>query len=796
MFESEYTDTLLRLGYEPFPINGKIPFSGFMWKDNECTPENIALWKNQYPEGAGIAIKNCPAIDVDVYDVDTAIAMREFIKDRFGILGVILIRVGQKPKFLIPIRGNFDKKMMSDAYGNKEVGISRIELLSISQYWVAAGIHPGTKKPYKWIGDSIFNTPVSALVELTEDDILEIFEQFHAICELSGFPLYRKVTPDHEMACRDALDQMDVNVNSAVEKFKRECDLSALLAEKGFVPTGTTGQTPYGPSTHYTRPGKDHGNSVGLLDEVPGSYPQGTYPFSTEAGFPKTNQLFNAFSTLAWLFHWDGTSEMPDWTAAARDVRSRGFQDDIEEGDFIGQTPDSIDAVLAERLIWVMDKGEIVDTVQPRGINAYPYTAYTRTAMKFEPRNQRPFFPGTETRDERSPLTRWLENPKRKDVNTVDWQPVDEEIIGISGRATGTAYNCFYMPEWKPTDREDRITLLLNHIRYITGGIQDQYEYYLSWLAHIVGAPGIRPHVTPLLIAVAHGTGRGFIDKMLRYILGSWNCGDCTIDDLAGVGNKGQWDDYLYRTLFVTIPEARGTQNNLYEIDERLRDKLTNNNMFLNRKFGLNCQSDVFTRLSLSSNSKVPLILSHLDRRIFVFECREKPKGQAYYDTLYTMIEDPETLRQLYWYLRRWHNAHQWSAFGPVPLTQEKERLIQSSVDPVSDAIGVLVAQKDVPDLITFGRLKAELDFIMMSYFEQTDANLAGVKEGHLRAVLRNRFEQAYKGAKFRFPGCTGPVSAWIIRNEEQWLNASLSDIQDEMIRWGGRPLKNVNSAK
>lgn len=794
MFNSEYTDRLFSLGYEPFPISGKIPFPGFLWKDAQITQENIDFWKIQY-DNAGIAIRNRPAIDMDIYNKYVADAMREWFIKRFGADFAVLVRVGQPPKFLIPIRGDFDKKMISDAFGTKEEGISRIEVLSTQQYWVSHGIHPDTKAPYEWTHGSIVNTPIDQLPELTEDDIHEVFQVFKETCELYGVPLFRKTAPERDMAYADALNQMDRSANSAVDKFMNEADLAALLIEKGFTPTGTVGNTPFGPSTHYTRPGKDHGPSVGLLEAVEGAYPPGLYVWSTEAGFPITDKFYNAFAVLGYLFHQESGADGPDWTAACRDVRSRGFQDEIEEGDFIGLTPDSLDEVLVERLYWVQTSGEVVDTARPKGDNVYPYHIYKNSAANFEGRHERPFFPGTETRDNRTPVVRWLESPRRQDVDIVEWKPSAEStFVSASG---SLAYNCFQRPDWAPTKREDHLPIILNHLRFITGGVQDQYEYFLSWLAHLVSRPEQRPTVTMLLIAVAHGTGRGFVDQLMYYTLGSWNCGNTTVDQLAGVGTNGQWQDYLYRKLYVTIPEARGEKKNLYEIDDSIRDKLTTTNMYLNLKYGKNRQANIYARIIMSSNSKIPLILSEEDRRMVVFECREKPKGQNYYDALYSHIENPETIRQFVWFLRRWHEAHPWSPYGPVPLTDEKRRLIRSSVDPVGDAINVLLMRDGLPDLITFPRLKLELDAIQAEQAGDDDTfTVTGINPKHLATALQHRFEQAYQGKKIRLPGGGNPVALWIIKNESQWVTASLDECKQEMTKWDSIPTPNINYSR
>ena len=147
---------LLAAGYLPLPINGKVP-SIPGWQDIIATPAIIDRWIDQWPDSmsTGLLTKATPAIDIDIVHAQAAAAVEALAREHFEERGRILVRFGRAPKRAILFRTDepFKKIVRSFTYPNCDPKHPpKIEILAAGQQLVAAGIHPGTGKPYAWHG--------------------------------------------------------------------------------------------------------------------------------------------------------------------------------------------------------------------------------------------------------------------------------------------------------------------------------------------------------------------------------------------------------------------------------------------------------------------------------------------------------------------------------------------------------------------------------------------------------------------------------------------------------------------
>ncbi|WP_245412541.1 PriCT-2 domain-containing protein [Candidatus Liberibacter solanacearum] len=111
------------------------------------------------------------AFDIDSKDKKTA----DTFKDAFEIMhGKPLVRVGQKPKILIPFRmakeGIKKKKSPESHQGH-------LDILGGGQYFVAYNIHPKTKEEYTWTTPP-HSFKAEDLPLLSEEDVEHLFEFF------------------------------------------------------------------------------------------------------------------------------------------------------------------------------------------------------------------------------------------------------------------------------------------------------------------------------------------------------------------------------------------------------------------------------------------------------------------------------------------------------------------------------------------------------------------------------------------------------------------------------------------
>jgi putative DNA primase/helicase len=141
-------------GFSPIPTNGKRP-SMLGWQEKlATTADEITLWESLYPydTNTGVLAKLCPGLDIDITHPEAAAAVEALARKHFEEHGNILARTGLPPKVLIPLRTDEPFAKLLRAFTAPNGSTHKIEILSDGQQYVAFGIHPDTKAPYRWHG--------------------------------------------------------------------------------------------------------------------------------------------------------------------------------------------------------------------------------------------------------------------------------------------------------------------------------------------------------------------------------------------------------------------------------------------------------------------------------------------------------------------------------------------------------------------------------------------------------------------------------------------------------------------
>jgi hypothetical protein len=136
---------------------GKVPairgednlWRGYDFVRYDPTEADLETW---FASGAGCGIKTGKqpdgtyliGIDADTLDDRLAAIVAGHVRREFGL---VPSRIGNKPKVLYVVR--FDGPVR---YSRVEFGpeAERVELLSDGRQFVATGIHPHTREPYRW----------------------------------------------------------------------------------------------------------------------------------------------------------------------------------------------------------------------------------------------------------------------------------------------------------------------------------------------------------------------------------------------------------------------------------------------------------------------------------------------------------------------------------------------------------------------------------------------------------------------------------------------------------------------
>ena len=189
-----YHDNALALynqGYKPIPIRpaSKIPFmsKGESWQV-EINKSQVEAWTENGKGGGGIALTGLCAIDCDVLDKGVSRGLLKALMDDFG--NDLVVRIGQKPKFLIPCHPDSDiPKKRKVTWWDKTGGKHEIEFLSAGdQYFLAYGIHPETRQDFTWLWDrSPMTLRADELKVWDGIDLAGLEDKFNDLCRAAGF---------------------------------------------------------------------------------------------------------------------------------------------------------------------------------------------------------------------------------------------------------------------------------------------------------------------------------------------------------------------------------------------------------------------------------------------------------------------------------------------------------------------------------------------------------------------------------------------------------------------------------
>lgn len=205
----KYGAQLLENGYSilPIPAGRKGPIEP-QWQKIRADEKQIRKWANgNYKQGnIGFHTKHTPAVDIDITDDEMAALMAEHTEE---IIGKTMTRVGRAPKTLLVYRTDipFQKRKITflDTEGHEQA----IEVLADGQQFVGIGIHPDTKRPYKWTSGKELNplsVPADMLPEITTEHIDELFSVFKLEAQRRGWTLKKHNAPTESRSSDDEND--------------------------------------------------------------------------------------------------------------------------------------------------------------------------------------------------------------------------------------------------------------------------------------------------------------------------------------------------------------------------------------------------------------------------------------------------------------------------------------------------------------------------------------------------------------------------------------------------------------
>ena len=367
-----------------------------------------------------------------------------------------------------------------------------------------------------------------------------------------------------------------------------------------------------------------------------------------------------------------------------------------------------------------------------------------------------------------SVASEWMRSPSRITVSSVGYKPGAGRVYTDDGGVV--KYNSFHWPLHAGAPIENpEVDLLLNHLEYLIPDA-DERKLFIQFLAHMMQHPEERPKIVPLIIAQEHGTGRGWITEMMISVLGMWNSGTAKMAELAGEGSSGQFQNALKDNLLVTIHETKVSNKN-WMIDDQVRDKMTEQHLHLNLKYGAQDIFPIYARFLLYSNHVDAVRIPPEDRRMWVLKVDAQPRDEAYYIRLYDWLkaDGPENI---FWYLKQF-DISDFNAGMRAPDTAAKRAVISAAQTTyeteLSDCLQLL---PDGIDVATFPQVVAMCEQARREgYLENDNKAMCSAKyKIGLRAALQDfgrRLDIGTTENKLKWKG--KPVRAYSLRNHKNW---------------------------
>jgi hypothetical protein len=626
----EYGPSLISNGYKIVPIRRgtKAPEGVTGWTKIDADHNQLERWISKGYEGVGVLCKDNPGVDIDVLDEGVSRQMVGAVLQRYpgG-----LVRVGKAPKTLLSYRTDKPfKKVRSCTYEDKDGNCHAVEILGNGQQYVAYAEHPDTLQPYTWEGDGIFEVKANDLPVLHHEDALKIVTMFEDIAKeklvFAGWVKVREGTVGSTDASSSGEASGFIPTNFSVLRPPLDITLRQIRSDLESVsPDDYNTWLQVGMALWHQFNGDEEGFQLWDEWSTPSSSYTGVEALCSrwEGLRPDPNRRPITFATVR---RWANEARMGDDPLQAFKDRFVYVMDGDAVYDLEGLAHDKPATLKEFRNMYANIRMEIEVPAPVLGND-------DRTKFKMVPVHNQ-----------------WMVDLERKSAQGFTYVPGKSEILkDADGRQW---INTFHMPDFanpcpmvikngetkmEPESVDSLLGVFFRHMEYIIP-VEEEREWFYSWMAFNLQYPEKRCKVTPLLIATAHGTGRGWIVQLMNLLLGSWNCSKTKMSTLNGDSSAGQYQEFMNDKLLCAVEEVKDADKP-YGVLDSIRSYLTEDTLEINLKYGAKETKRVHTNFLWNSNHADALVLKAEDRRISVFKTVDGPKDNDYYDRLYRWLE-------------------------------------------------------------------------------------------------------------------------------------------------------------
>ena len=577
-FLQEYGHKLVDNGYEIVPImKGKKSPMLKGWQDVRATHGDVDKWlgNGHADGGVGVLCRNTIAVDIDCLDAALNHKLLHWLEAN---VGKSAIRVGQKPKCILPFRVDDKFSKIRSAEYEDEVGSKHaVEVLADGQQFVAFGIHPATNEPYKWVrGKSIADISYDELPTITRGQAEAFIAYFEELAgDKKGWDLARKGVASRTIDADD-LSMFKPKIDMAyedVETLLNTVDADAHHDE--WVKVGM--------ALHHHFDGNHEG--LTLWDQwssVSAKYVEG-----------ECARRYGSF---------DAKSPNSVTLASVKAMGQAVEQEHIKE--------ESITRMLRD---WAFVQVEGSARVIRENVNKDQVVLYKFEDLKKEHMNCR-VLSGDEKPKLINLVDMWLEHPERRTYAAGLTFAPDLKVLD--------RYNLWR--GWSFEAREGGAQPWVDFVTdVIASGDEGHAHYIIAWAAQIVQKPMVKVGVG-LVLRGRKGTGKTKFGELLGGLFKAHHKIVSRAEHVTGNFNRHLEDTLLLQADEAYWAGAKGSEG-------ALKDLLTNDSLFIERKGVDAYTAPNYTRILFTSNEEFVVPASLDERRFAVFDVGDSRKQDSEY---------------------------------------------------------------------------------------------------------------------------------------------------------------------
>lgn len=356
-----------------------------------------------------------------------------------------------------------------------------------------------------------------------------------------------------------------------------------------------------------------------------------------------------------------------------------------------------------------------------------------------------------------------------------------DEIKFLPGEERPSLYNLFL--GWDLQPRPGDWSLLREHIRLtLCSGNAEQFNWFMTWLAHIFQFPGSKPSVA-VVIRGKKGTGKSIVFDFIQRLMSGY-----FFKAADGKRALGNFNAQYETTLLLLMEEAFWAGDQTKEAI--LKDLISSPWIPIERKGMDSYMAKNFMRIAMISNDRWVVPASDDERRYAIFDCGDEHRGDtAYFKAMIEQMNSGGLAAMLY-DLLTFEPATGWDIVNTAPVTSGlKEQVIES----------LRGIDRFMYELLSVGMYECD-DLVEGGIFLSEECGTS-VSMKELRSAARDYLADNYPGQKAaNYDLIARAVREWFAaevvtrraqRNDVRWVDfPSLADCREHVRRAKGMQIE------